>query len=92
MPLSEIFHPCGLFARAESDWYHQSNSGYSPSLPGDDFFQHNLFAGYRFAQRRLEFVTGILNLTGQDYHLNPLTAYEELPRKRAFVARVNFYF
>ena len=35
---------------------------------------------------------GILNLTDQDYHLNPLTVYAELPRERTFVARVNFQF
>ena len=85
-------HPSGFFARAETDWYHQSNSGYTPALPGDDFFQHNLFAGCRFAQRRAELLVGILNLTSQDYHLNPLTIYEELPRKRAFVARLKFEF
>ena len=32
-------HPSGFFARAEAHWYSQSNSGYSPALPGDDFFR-----------------------------------------------------
>ena len=35
---------------------------------------------------------GILNLSDQDYHLNPLNTYLELPRERAFVLRVNFIF
>ena len=35
---------------------------------------------------------GLLNLAGQDYHLNPLTTYAELPRKRLFEARLNFEF
>jgi hypothetical protein len=85
-------HPSGFFARAESHWYHQENAGYSPSLPGDDFFQHNLFIGYRFPRRWIEVVLGILNLTDQDYRLNPLTAYAELPRERAFTATVKFRF
>src|SRR5206468_1701395 len=47
-------HPSGFFARGETQWYHQHNSGYSSPMPGDDFFQHNLFAGYRFAHRHVE--------------------------------------
>ena len=85
-------HPSGFFARAETRWYHQHNSGYTPALKGDDFFQENLFVGYRFAQRRAEMVLGLRNLTGQDYRLNPLTAYEELPRKRVFEAKFSFSF
>ena len=61
-------------------------------MPGDDFFQHNLFAGYRFAHRRAEILLGILNLAGQDYHLNPLTVYAELPRERTFMARLQLQF
>jgi Tfp pilus assembly protein PilF len=85
-------HPSGFFARAETHWYHQHNFGYAADVPGDDFFQHNLFAGYRFAHRRAEITLGILNVSGEDYHLNPLTTYAELPRRRAFAARLNFLF
>jgi hypothetical protein len=88
-------HPSGLFARAETDWYHQSSSTlfyYNTQVPGDDFFQENLFVGYRFAHRRVELLLGILNLSDQDYHLNPLTVYAELPRKRSFIARLKFEF
>jgi len=82
----------GFFARAETRWYDQHNSGYSPALPDGDFFQENLFAGYRFARRHAELRLGLLNLTGQNYHLNPLTVYEELPRERVFEARLSFLF
>jgi tetratricopeptide (TPR) repeat protein len=85
-------HRSGFFARAETHWYHQSNSGDPNVGPGDDFFQHNLFAGYRFAHRHAEILLGILNLAGQDYHLNPLTIYAELPRERTVVARLRFEF
>src|SRR6478752_1778259 len=43
--------PCGFFAQWQSDWYHQNNAGYTPSLADSDFWQHNIFAGYRFPRR-----------------------------------------
>jgi Tfp pilus assembly protein PilF len=84
--------PSGFYARADAAWYHQHNSGYNPAEPGDDFFQENIFAGYRCFNRRLEMQLGILNLGGQDYSLNPLNVYSELPRKRVFTATLNFIF
>jgi Flp pilus assembly protein TadD len=85
-------HPCGFFAQWESTWYHQNNFGYAPDLAGDDFWQHNLVLGYRFMRRHAEIRAAILNLTDEDYHLNPLNLYAELPRGRTFVAslRLNF--
>ncbi len=88
-------HVSGFFARLEGQWYHQSGSTllyYGTHVSGDDFFQENLFAGYRFAHRRVELLLGILNLSDQDYHLNPLTVYAELPRERTFIARLKFEF
>lgn len=85
-------HPSGFFARWETLWYHQENSGYATPLPGDDFFQHNIFAGYRLRRQRGDLSLGVLNLTGTDYRLNPLNAYEELPRERVFVARLKMNF
>jgi hypothetical protein len=82
----------GFFARVETQWYHQTNYGDLSGLPGDDFFQENIFAGYRFGHRHVELLLGILNLAGQDYHLHPLTAYTELPRERTFMARLKFKF
>jgi cytochrome c-type biogenesis protein CcmH/NrfG len=85
-------HYTGFFARVETKWYQQNNSGYTTPLPSDDFFQHNLFAGWRFAHRRVELLMGLLNLTGNNYHLNPLNLYEELPRQRTVTVRLNFQF
>ena len=84
--------PCGFFAEWSSDWYHQDNYGYSPGLSGDDFWQHNIFAGYVFPHRHAELRLGFLNLTGQDYRLNPLNLQSELTRGRTFTAslRLNF--
>jgi predicted Zn-dependent protease len=85
-------HPCGFFAEWSSDWYHQDNHGYSPGLPGDDFWQHNVFAGYVFPHRRAELRLGLLNLTDQDYRLNPLNLQSELARGRTFTASLHLNF
>jgi len=85
-------HPSGLFAQADARWFAQSNRGYAPEQHGDDFWQFNLLVGYRFPRRRAELVFGVLNLSDQDYRLNPLNLYLELPRERTFLTslRVNF--
>jgi hypothetical protein len=85
-------HPSGFFAQWESDWYHQSNSGYSPSLAGADFWQHHFFAGYRFPRRYAEIRLGVLNLFDTDYRLNPLNPYGDLPRSRTFTASLGLNF
>ena len=84
--------PCGFFAQAHSIWSRQSNHGYSPALPGDDFWHFNIYAGYRFLQRRAELRLGLLNIGDRDYELNPLTLYSELPRHRTFAASFKFNF
>jgi hypothetical protein len=85
-------HPSGFFARAEVHWYGQVDTGWSPAEPKVSFFQENIFAGWRFYHRHAELQAGILNLGGGDYNLNPLTVYQELPRKRVFDLRFNFIF
>jgi len=82
----------GFFSQFDTVWSQQSNRGYSPDIPGDDFWQFNMYAGYRFLQRRAELKIGLLNFTGQDYQLNPLTLYSELPRERTLAASFKFYF
>jgi len=85
-------HPSGFFSQFQSVWSAQSNSGYSPAEPGDDFWQFNAFVGYRFPRRYVEVSVGVLNLTDRDYKLNPLTLYSELPRERTGVItlKINF--
>ena len=61
-------------------------------IPGDNFWQWNAFFGYRFLKRRAEVTVGVLNITDQDYKLNPLTLYNELPRERTLIARVMLVF
>jgi tetratricopeptide (TPR) repeat protein len=85
-------HPSGFFGMAESAWYAQSNQGYSPDRPGDDFWQFNVYVGYRFPRRRAEIKLGLLNITDQDYRLNPLNLTTELLRDRTLMASVRFNF
>ena len=85
-------HPSGFFGQLQALWYLQSNAGYRPDRPGDSFWHLNAFAGYRFPGRKAEISIGGLNLGDRDYHLNPLTLYNELPRGRTFVGRFQFSF
>jgi outer membrane receptor protein involved in Fe transport len=85
-------HPCGFFARGEALWYSQCNEGYSPAEPGDDFWQFNAFAGYRFLRRKAEISLALLNITDQDYQLNPLNLYNELPHSRTLALRLQINF
>jgi len=91
--LSAIYnHPTGFFAQGQALWFAQSNNGYTPSEPGDAFWQFNAFAGYRSPHRTAELTVGLLNITGQNYNLNPLNIYNEMPRSRTFAVRFQLNF
>ncbi len=85
-------HPSGFFTRGEAVWRSQDNDGYTPHRTGDDFWQLHIFAGYRFWRRHAEVQLGLLNITDQNYRLNPLNLYYEAPRERTFAARLQFNF
>ncbi|MFM1768679.1 MAG: hypothetical protein RJA22_1208 [Verrucomicrobiota bacterium] len=89
---ANFFSRAGLFAQAWSVWSHQENDGYTPELPTSDFWQHNVAVGWRLPQRRAEVRVSLLNLTDEDYRLNPLTLYRELPRERTLAVSLKFYF
>ncbi len=85
-------HRGGFFGQFDAIWAAQSNRGYAPDLPGDEFWQFNVFFGYRFLQRRAEARLGVLNFGDHDYKLNPLTLYNELPRGRVLTVSLKFNF
>jgi Tfp pilus assembly protein PilF len=85
-------HASGLFAQFESVWLSQMNDGYDLSVKDNSFWQHNIFAGYRFAKRRVEMRVGVLNLADEDYRLNPLNLTGRLPRERTFYSSLQFNF
>ena len=97
LDLTAIYnHPCGFFAEGEARWFDQSNGGYpnatTAAESGGDFWQFNLFAGWRFLHRKAELSAGLLNVAGQDYRLNPLNIYNELPRSRTLAMRLQINF
>ena len=92
-------HPCGFFATAEANWYKQDNDtlkGLDRGLahfanhgpPGDDFWQFNVIAGWRFYRNQCEISCGcIFNINDTDYKLDPLNPYVELPRSGSLMVR-----
>jgi len=89
--------PTGWFAHIEANAYHQKlnrqdtyerqRTTVIPNLPardGDSFIQLNAWAGYRFRDNLCEITAGVLNITGNDYRLSPLSPRGEIPRDRTF--------
>lgn len=85
-------HRCGFFAQWLSVWSMQENSGYAPARSTADFWQHSVYAGYRFAKRHAELRVGVVNLANQNYQLNPLNLYAELPRERTVTVGLKLNF
>jgi hypothetical protein len=94
-------HPSGFFGLFQSVWTDQTHdyqtgrsgvAGFSRGTEGDDFWQFNVWAGYRFARRRAEIAAGLLNLTDRDYRLSPVNYYVELPRERTVAVSVKVAF
>ncbi|MDZ4405032.1 MAG: tetratricopeptide repeat protein [Prosthecobacter sp.] len=91
--------PRGFFARMEGNWYSQYLGDDPRGLPagtaprqGDEFWQFNAFAGYRFHRNMCEVSAGLLNIGDQDYQLSPLSPYFDIARERTFVVRCRFSF
>lgn len=85
-------HPSGLFSILEANWYHQNNAGFSPAEPGNDFWQFNAYVGCRFWHRRAEFTVGLLNLSDQNYRLEPLNLYNQMAYGRTIMTRLQINF
>ncbi len=93
MHLFALFsHPSGFFSQFDALWSHQSNRDDASDMPGDEFWQFNIFGGYRFARRRAELRIGVLNLTDRDYRLYPLNLTAELRHERTFYTSFRFAF
>jgi tetratricopeptide (TPR) repeat protein len=83
-------HASGFFGGASALWTAQSNHGYTPARPGDEFWQVNVELGWRFFRRRLEARVALLNVADHNYRLNPLNLTSELPRERTLAVRLQF--
>lgn len=85
--------PSGFFALADTMWMQQSNSGQNANAtPDDSFWQHNIYFGYRLPRRLAEIRIGLLNLSDQDYRLNPLNLHAEFPRGRMVAVNLKMNF
>jgi outer membrane receptor protein involved in Fe transport len=85
-------YPCGLFADVEAQSWNQALSADVAALSGDSFWQVNAEIGYRSPRRHVQVSVGLLNLTGQNYHLFPINLYPDLPRQSMFVTRLQLNF
>ncbi len=81
-------HHSGFFGAAQGEWWGQANRQDGSVSPGDNFWQGNLFAGWRSPRRKAEFTVGVMNFTGQDYHLSPINYLLEPARSRTFFFRL----
>lgn len=86
--------PCGFFSTAEANWWVQHNAlnNGAVSEPGDNFWQVNLYAGYRFPRRHIEIEAGILNVFDQNYNIDPVTYFLEQAHTRTFFTSLKFNF
>jgi outer membrane receptor protein involved in Fe transport len=85
----------GFFLQANATWRLQNDlfdTNLGGDLPQEDFWQFNVFAGYRTPKRHFEGQIGLLNITDQDYRLHPINVWQTIPRGRtlALTARINF--
>lgn len=91
--------PCGFFARVEGNWFAQHNAniyynsaGAALAEPGANFWQCNIYGGYRFLKRHGEVMVGVMNVFNQDYNVDPVTYFLEQAHNREFVASLKFNF
>jgi hypothetical protein len=89
---ANCYLPCGFFSSLQLNWWKQADVDFYPEEPGANFWQLNLFAGYRFPRRHVEVMLGLLNVTAQDFQLDPLTYYVEPAHTRTFEASLKFSF
>lgn len=83
-------HPTGWFAQAAATWIWQENGGADAALGDEAVTQVDLVAGFRFPRRVATVSVGVLNVTDEDWRLNPLGFRAQLPRERTVVASVTF--
>jgi outer membrane receptor for ferric coprogen and ferric-rhodotorulic acid len=92
-----FYLPCGFFSQATANWWIQHNAynnftAGGASEPGNNFWQCNIFAGYRFPRRHVELAVGLVNIFNQGYNIDPATYFLEQARTRTFVATLKFNF
>jgi Tfp pilus assembly protein PilF len=89
-----FYEPCGFFTQAEVNWWNQDNTlnALGAAEPNSEFWQVNVYAGYRFPRRHIELAIGGLNLFNHNYNIDPVTYFLEQAHNRTFVASCKFTF
>jgi tetratricopeptide (TPR) repeat protein len=89
---ANYYLPCGFFSQFQANWWVQHNADNALSEPSDNFWQFNLYGGYRFPRRHIELMVGIVNMFNQDYNIDPVTYFLEQAHNRTFMASLKFNF
>jgi hypothetical protein len=92
-----FYVPCGFFSQFQANWWIQHNAynnfaAGGLSEPGNNFWQCNLYAGYRFPRRHIELMVGLVNMFNQGYNIDPVTYFLEQARTRTLMASLKFNF
>ena len=89
------YHSAGFYGGAVATWRLQTdladteNTG---TLPAEDFWQFDIYGGWRSRGRRVECQVALLNLAGQDYRLHPINFFLDPPRARTVALSLRFHF
>jgi outer membrane receptor protein involved in Fe transport len=93
---ANYYVPCGFFSQFQANWWAQHNANNQFSVtgpePGANFWQCNLYAGYRFPRRHIELAMGLVNMFNQGYNVDPVAYFLEQARTRTLMASLKFNF
>lgn len=84
--------PNGWFAQTDLQYWYQENNSIAPDIDNESAPNLNLSFGYSLQKQKGEVRISILNLTDEDYELNPLNDYSLPPQERTFVIETRFSF
>ncbi len=82
----------GWFAGTDLSYWIQQSDSITPEIGDTNAPNLNLSIGYRLQKQRGEITFSILNLTDEEYELNPVNNYSEPPHERTFVIQTRFSF
>ncbi|WPJ95595.1 TonB-dependent receptor [Coraliomargarita algicola] len=85
-------HTNGWFGGADLQYWVQQSHSIAPEIADTYAPNVNFSFGYRLQQQRGEITFSILNLTDEEYELNPVNNYNEPPHERTFVIQTRFSF
>lgn len=89
------YHSTGFYGGAVATWRLQRDlveTEIPGALSAEDFWQFDVYAGWRSRGRRVECQVALLNLTGQDYRLHPINFFLDPPRERTLALSLRFHF